>query len=114
MEKYIHSFQEFLNEGKVTVKRQYTESYPKKEVSTYAPVRAKVLSFIKEKNHVSHEDLIEFFKGVNEDSSPDASRKWLTKNKQYFKVIEKEGKKMYTLSQYGERVYKATQEINKG
>ena len=111
--KYIPNFGQFLNEGKLVVKRKYTENHPSKEVSSYAPVREKVLSFVKEKKSVSHEELMEFFKGINEDSSPDASRKWLNKNGQYFKVSEKNGTKTYQLSDMGERVHKAAQSLNK-
>ena len=106
-EKYTLSFDELVNEGKVTVKRKYTDNYPSQEVSTNAPVREKVLSFVKEKGTVSHEELMEFISGMNEETGGLTSRKWVNKNTQYFRITEKNGVKTYRLSSLGERVQNA-------
>ena len=112
---YIHvnNFEDFLNEAKVSVKRKYTESHPAKHVSSYGPIREKVLAFVKEKGEVSHTDLLEFFKGMNEETGGATSRKWLNKNPHYFKISEKNGAKTYKLSKLGERVHNVIQQLNR-
>jgi len=109
---HIHSFEEFVNEAKVTVKRKYTDIYPAKQVDQRGPIREKVLAFVKENGEVSYEDMTEFMKSMNEETGGSTSRKWLTKNPQYFKITEKNGKKTYKLSLLGERVYRAIQQLN--
>ena len=110
---HIYSFEEFVNEAKVTVKRKYTDIYPSKNVNQHGPVREKVLAFVKENGTVSYEDMMEFMKSMNEETGGSTSRKWLTKNPQYFKVIaEKDGTKSYKLSVLGERVHTAIQKLN--
>lgn len=105
--KNIQTFEEFLNEGKVTVKRKYTESHPEKAVSEYAPIREKVLSFINSNGTVTHKQLLEFFKSLNEESGGATSRKWLNKNTVYFNIKEKNGDKTYSLSNFGKRVHES-------
>jgi hypothetical protein len=52
-------------------------------------------------------------KGLNEETGGTTSRKWLTKNPQYFKIVtEKDGSKTYKLSALGERVHNAIQQLN--
>ena len=104
----VPSFGEFINEGKVLVKRRYTDNHPSQYVSSYAPMREKVLSFVKEKNEVSYSDMMEFIKSVNEETGSTSGRHWLSKNAKYFKVIEKNGVKTYKLSLLGERTAQAT------
>jgi len=106
-EKYTLSFDDFINEGKVTVKRKYTDKYPQREVSSNAPIREKILSFVKEAGRVSHEELMEFIAGMNEENGGSTSRKWVNKNTQYFHITEKNGVKTYRLSSLGERVHAA-------
>lgn len=113
MNEIVFTFEEFINESKVTVKRKYTNSHPAKSVSAVGPVRDKILSFVKEKREVTHEEIMEFLKTVNEESGGNTSRKWLNKNTQYFKVTEKNGVKKYKLSSYGEKVHTAIQQLNK-
>jgi len=111
--KSVKKFDQFINEAKIQVKQKYTEKYPAKMVSTYAPVREKILSFVKENSPVSKADLIEFLKRVNEESGKSTSLGWITRNKQYFVVEEKGDKKTYKLSSLGERVFAKTQTLNK-
>lgn len=110
---HIRSFEEFINEATVTVKRKYTDIYPSKNVNQHGPIREKVLAFVKENGTVSYEDMMEFMKAMNEETGGNTSRKWLTKNPQYFKITEKAGKKTYKLSSLGERVHRAIQQLNK-
>lgn len=113
MNNYAHTFEDFLNEGKVSVKRKYTDKYPAKHVSSHGPIRERILAFVKENGEVTREGLMEFIKGMNEDNGGATSRKWLNKNPQYFKVTEKNGVKTYKLSSLGERVHNAIQQLNK-
>jgi hypothetical protein len=106
--EHIEDFQSFIvNEGRVSVKRKYTESHPGKSVSDAAPIRERVLSFLKEKGEATYEDLMEFFKGLNEETGGNTSRKWLNKNTQYLSIKEKNGVKTYSLSKMGNRVHEA-------
>jgi hypothetical protein len=98
---FVLSYEDFLNEAIVTVKRKYTENHPAKIVSDYAPVREKILAFVQEKGEVTLDELKEFISLLNEESGGKTSAKWLTKNSKYFKV--KEGK--YALSHLGKRVH---------
>jgi hypothetical protein len=113
MNNHVNNFEDFLNEAKVSVKRQYTALHPAKYVSSHGPIREKVLAFVKENGEVSQKDLFEFFKGMNEETGGTTSRKWLNKNPHYFKVTEKNGVKTYKLSKLGERVHNAIQQLNK-
>jgi hypothetical protein len=88
----------------VTVKRRYTDAHPASAVSDKAPVREKILSFVKEKKSVSHTELMEFISMMNEETGGSTSRKWVNKNTQYFTIKEKAGQKTYTLSALGSRV----------
>lgn len=102
-----------MNEAKVSVKRKYTDNYPAKHVSVNAPVRERVLAFVKENGKVDYNGMMEFMKGLNEETGGTTSRKWLTKNPQYFKIVtEKDGSKTYKLSALGERVHNAIQQLN--
>lgn len=106
-EKYTLSFDEFINEEKIIIKRKYTDKHPKMAISSVAPIREKILSFVKESGEVSHEELMEFIAGMNEESGGATSRKWVNKNSKYFKISEKNGIKTYRLSSLGSRVHSA-------
>ena len=104
----VLSFSEYImNEGCVVFKRKYTDLYPEKSVSSTGPVREKILSFVKEKEQVTHQELMEFIKSINEESGGQTSRKWVNKNTSYFRIIEKNGVKSYSLSVIGKRVHEA-------
>lgn len=112
MSRYVQTYEEFINESKVTVKRKYTEAHPAKHVSSNGPVRERILSFVKEKGEVSHEDMMEYVKSVNEETGGNTSRKWLNKNTRYFSIKEKDGVKTYRLSALGERVHHYINKLN--
>lgn len=101
----VLSYDEFVNEALMTVKRKYTDLHPAKVVSDYAPVREKVLSFIKERNAVSEKELQEFLRLMNEQSGRKTSMHWVRANEKFFTVKTNEGNKMYSLSKEGERVH---------
>lgn len=112
MTGHIQSYEEFINESKVTVKRKYTDAYPAQHISSNGPVRERILSFVKEKGEVSHEDMMEYVKGVNEETGGNTSRKWLNKNARYFTIKEKNGIKTYRLSSLGEKVHHQINKLN--
>jgi hypothetical protein len=108
MSNYVTSFSDFImNEGRVVVKRKYTDKHPESSVSDKAPIRERILSFVKEKKKVTHTQLMEFINSVNEETGGNTSRKWVNKNTRYFNVAEKNNTKYYSLSKMGERVHEA-------
>jgi len=105
---FVKSFDDYmLTEGRVVFKRKYTDAYPAKVVSDSAPVREKILSFVKEKGSVSYSEIMEFVRLMNEETGGNTSRKWLNKNSHYFKIAEKNGVKTYSLSPVGKRVHES-------
>lgn len=102
---YVYSFDEFLNEARLTYKRKYTDTHPEQTVYDRGPVREKVLSFVNEKGKVTHNEMINFIKGINEETGGTTSRKWVNKNTSYFKIRERNGEKIYSLSEKGKRVH---------
>jgi hypothetical protein len=110
--EYVISYEEFVNEGLVTIKRKYTDNYPSKEVAVYAPIREKILSFVSENGKVTHEQMMEFIKAMNEEKGGVTSRKWLNKNERYFVIAEKNGIKTYSLSGIGKKVHDTIKKLN--
>ena len=102
---YVYSFDEFLNEARLTYKRKYTDTHPEQTVYDRGPVREKVLSFVNEKGKVTHNEMMNFIKGINEETGGTTSRKWVNKNTSYFKIRERNGEKIYSLSEKGKRVH---------
>lgn len=101
----VLSYEDFLNEGIHIVKRKYTDSHPEKRVSDYAPVRERVLSFLKEKGTVSSEELKEFFKLMNEETGRKTGIGWIKANSHLVTVKESGGKSTYQLSKEGKRIH---------
>ena len=102
---FIMDFDTFLSESLITVKRKYTDTHPATVVSDYAPVRERILAFVKENKTVTKAALYEFIKGMNEGTQRTTSPQWVRRNEQYFNVVEKNGEKHYSLSKLGERVH---------
>ena len=102
---HVKSYNEFLNEALVVVKRKYTESHPQKVASSYAPVRERILSLVNEKGRVSEEEMSQFLKMMNEETGRKTNTGWLKANSKYFKMKEEEGVKYYTLSAEGKRIH---------
>jgi hypothetical protein len=106
-EKHIFSFTEFIHENRLSIKRKYTEKYPEIKIGMNAPIREKILLFVKENKKVSHKQLMEFISMMNEESGTFTSRKWINKNTRYFHISEKNGIKTYTLSILGKKACNA-------
>ena len=62
--EYIYSFDEFVNESRLTYKRKYTEAHPEQTVYDRGPIREKILSFVNEKGKVTHKEILEFIPGT--------------------------------------------------
>lgn len=93
---------EEITEGRITVKRRYTEAYPQVTVSKFGPVRDKIIESIAD-GKVSTE---EFETIIKEFST--ASKKWARNNKHYFNVSE-DG---ISLSKYGQRILSKIKAVN--
>lgn len=103
---YVYNFNDFLiNEARLTYKRKYTDNHPAGTVYDNAPVRERILSFVNEKGKATQKEILEFIKGVNEETGGATNRKWLNKNTSYFKIRERNGEKIYSLSEKGKRVH---------
>jgi len=104
--KYIKTFNELITEKKVAYKRQYTEDYPAKVTSTSARVRNAIFDAMKD--GVITEDEM---KNILEEVA--AHRRWLSRNKDLFKLEEDaEGRKTYKLSKKGRRIFKSVRVVN--
>ena len=94
MEK-LKKYNEFVNEGRVIVKRQYTENHPARITNENTKIRNKVFSTIGDKI-VTEEQLNKILKELN------AHSKWIKRNATLFKVDEngislsKSGKKIHS------------------
>jgi predicted transcriptional regulator len=104
-EKLVQSFEEYVNEGHIVLKRKYTNAHPEKKVGSKAPIREKILSFVAENGSVSKEQMMEFISGLNEESGGKTSRKWLNKNTHLVTVTEKNGTKTYSLTRMGKKLH---------
>lgn len=88
------TFEEFLNERNITLKRRYTEAYPAKTVGSSAKVRNAIIEALKDGKIT----VAEFNDIVAQHSS--APAKWTRGNKRFFK-IEEDG---VSLSRYGQKI----------
>lgn len=100
------SFKEFVNEGLHTIKRKYTDAHPEKRISDYAPVRERIMSFLKEKKSATHEEMSEFFKLMNEETGRKTGISWVRANSHLVSVKESGGVRTYALTAEGLRTHK--------
>ena len=100
------TFEEFLNERNITLKRRYTESHPSQTVGNSARVRNAIIEALKD-GKITVE---EFNNIVSQHSS--APSKWTRGNKRFFK-IEEDG---VSLSKYGTKILNSlvTESIDEG
>ncbi len=90
------NFEEFLNESKITIKRQYTKNYPAKTVGKHASIRNTVIEAVKD-GKISKEDFNAILSKVSEDQ-----KRWLKRNASFFNISEdgislsKDGLKIYS------------------
>ena len=98
------TFEEFLNEKNITIKRKYTDTYPAKTVGHSARVRNKIIEALKDGKITVDEfnDIV-----ASHSSSP---KRWSRNNKRFFK-IEEDG---VSLSGYGRKILNnlVTESIN--
>ena len=104
-EKLVCTFDEFLSEGHIVVKRKYTDAHPEKKVGNKAPIREKILSFLAEQGKVNKDQMMEFINGLNEESGGNTSRKWLNKNTHLVNVTKKGDEKIYSLTKLGRKLH---------
>jgi hypothetical protein len=90
--------------SKVTVKRKYTENHPSVDIQNYAPIREKVLNFLKENGTVTRAQLKEFLNGMNEEIGSKTSMKWVNKNSRFITEFASKGEVHYKLTPLGKRV----------
>ena len=89
------NFEEFLNESRITIKRQYTENHPARTVGKHASIRNTVIEAVKD-GKISKEDFNAILSKVSEDQ-----KRWLKRNAGFFNVSEdgislsKDGLKIY-------------------
>ena len=91
-----------INEGKIQLKRRYTENYPTVSAGKSAPIRNKVIEAIAD-GKISNEE----FKALIKELSS-SSAKWIRKNAKYFNVSE-DG---ITLSKYGMKILSGIKAVN--
>jgi hypothetical protein len=90
----MKKFEEFIGEGKITLKRRYTENHPAQTAGTHAKIRNKVLEAIADGTLTQEE-----FDAILKEMSNDSGR-WLRRNSKYFSVSEAG----VSLSKFGQRV----------
>ena len=101
------TFEEFLNERNITLKRRYTENHPAQTVGNSAKVRNAIIEALKDGKIT----VDEFNEIVGQHSS--APSKWTRGNKRFFK-IEEDG---VSLSKYGTKILNSLvteSEVNEG
>lgn len=93
-----------VNESKITLKRQYTESHPAQTVGKHATIRNKIIETLKD-SELTREEFDSMLSGLTEDS-----KRWLRRNSYYFNVQEDK----VTLTKTGQRVAKSLKPIEDG
>jgi len=91
-----------INEGKIQLKRRYTENYPQISVAKFAPVRNAIIEAIAD-GQITKEQFEEVIKGFS-----NSSKKWARRNTHYFKVAENG----ITLSKYGRTILNRIKPVN--
>ena len=90
----MKKFEQFVGEGKITLKRKYTESHPALTAGTHAKIRNTVLEAIADGTLTQEE-----FDTIVKEMSNDSGR-WLRRNSKYFSVSESG----ISLSKFGRRI----------
>lgn len=99
-DKYLES----LDEGKIILKRRYTENYPEKNVRQKANIRNTIIEALKDKKLT----LSEFNEIVSQHSK--SPSKWTKRNARFFDIKEDN----VTLSGYGNKIANTIQPVNEG
>jgi|TARA_B100000768_G_C11263877_1_gene370088 hypothetical protein len=90
----MKKFDEFIGEGKITLKRRYTENHPAVTAGSHAKIRNTVLEAIAD-GTLTQEEFDKILKEMSSDSG-----RWLRRNSKYFSVSESG----VSLSKFGQRV----------
>jgi len=98
--KNIKTYNQFLNEKRMQIKRKYTDKYPAKRISSNAKVRTAVFDAISD-GIITADELKNILKEIG------ASSRWLSKNKKLFDISEDDGTTCYKLSPYANKIIKA-------
>ena len=105
----IPSFQNFLNESKIKVKRKYTDTYPAVYVNEKNSVRWGVMKFISECENMTatHEEMVQYFKTIKESSQGKnkGTISWLRNNKKIIQKNKTNGNISYTFTKYGKKIW---------
>jgi hypothetical protein len=99
-DKYLES----LDEGKIVLKRKYTENYPEKNVRQNANIRNTIIEALRDKKLT----LSEFNEIVSSHSK--SPSKWTKRNARFFDIKEDN----VTLSGYGNKIANTIQPVNEG
>ena len=99
-DKYLES----LDEGKIVLKRRYTENYPEKNVRQKASIRNTIIEALRDKKLT----LSEFNEIVAQHSK--SPSKWTKRNARFFNIKEDN----VTLSGYGTKIANTIQPVNEG
>ena len=106
----IYKFDEYkdLNEGKAFIKRSYKDS-PEKFTYTGVKMRNAILSFIKEKNQATVQEMGEFVMSLTEDIGKSPNPRWFERNAHIIKYNKNSnGSDYYTVTPLGEKVLNNT------
>lgn len=99
----MNTFNDFLNESKITLKRQYTNNHPAITVGKTASIRNRMLEAIKDGKLTQEE-----FTAILKEASVDSNR-WMKRNARFFSITE-DG---VTLTKIGNRTLAAIT-VNEG
>ena len=100
----FNKYLEEVNEGKIVLKRKYTENHPEKNVRQGAAIRNSIIEALRDKKLT----LSEFNEIVAKHSK--SPNKWTQRNKRFFKIEEDN----VSLSGYGSKIAKTIQTVNEG
>ena len=75
----MKKFDEFIGEGKITLKRRYTENHPAVTAGSHAKIRNTVLEAIADGTLTQEE-----FDNILKEMSSDSGR-WMRRNSKYFR-----------------------------
>ena len=93
---------EEVNEGKIVLKRRYTENYPEKNVNKGTTVRNAIIEALRDKKLT----LSEFKEIVSQHSK--SPNKWTQRNKRFFTIEEDN----VSLSKYGTKILDSLEPVN--
>ena len=103
-EKLKDYWENNVAESRITLKRQYTESYPAKTVGKHAAIRNKIIEALKD-GELTKEEFDTLVSGLTEDS-----KRWLRRNAEFFNVQEDK----VGLSRVGQKIASTISQVAEG